>query len=182
MIKGKQIYLRAMEPEDMDCFWDMINDPEISHNVVGWSAPVSKRAQMQWYERVIGDRSNLRFTIVLKETAQPVGMITLTSIDWQSRCAESGIKLHSACPKGKGIATDAVMTLMGYAFEEMGLHRVESTRITYNKASEKLYNKCGWVVEGRKREAIYRDGRYHDLIVMSVLKADYLNAKERLGW
>lgn len=182
MIEGKQIYLRAMEPKDMDCFWDMINDPDISRNVVGWSVPVSKRQQMQWYEYVVGDRTNLRFTIVSKENDTPLGMITLTGVDWQSRSAEHGIKLQASCPKEKGIATDAVMTLMGYAFLEMGLHRIESTRISYNKASEKLYKKCGWIDEGVKREAVYRGGTYHDLIVMSVLKEDYLNAKERLGW
>lgn len=182
MIDGKMIYLRAMEPEDMECYRDMINDPDISKNVVGWSYPVSKREQMQWYERAVGDKHNLRFTIVLKENDLPVGMVNLVSIDWQNRSAKHGIKLHPACPKGKGIATDAVMTLMGYAFEEMGLHRVETTRIEYNEASRKLYEKCGWKVEGVKREAVYRGGKYHDLVVISALKEDYLKAKERLGW
>lgn len=182
MINGKQIYLRAMEPEDMDCFWDMINDPSVSHNVVGWSFPVSKHEQMQWYERAVGDKRNLRFTVVLKEADLPVGMVTLSSLDWQNRSATHGIKLHPDCPKGKGIATDAVMTLMQYAFEEVGLHRLDGSWIDFNEPSRKLYEKCGWSVEGVKKEAIYRDGKYHDLIIVGILKEDYLKAKERLGW
>lgn len=182
MINGKRIYLRAMEPEDMECFRDMINDPSVSHNVVGWSFPVSKREQMQWYERAVSDKKNLRFTIVLKENDQPVGMVTLSSLDWQNRSATHGIKLHPSCPKGEGIATDAVMTLMQYAFEEVGLHRLETTRIEYNEASKKLYEKCGWKIEGVKKEAIYRSGEFHDLFVVGILEEDYRKAKERLGW
>ena len=182
MIEGKQIYLRAMEMEDMECFRDMINDPRVSQNVVGWSFPVSKREQMQWYERAVGDKKNLRFTVVLKENDQPVGMVTLSSLDWQNRSATHGIKLHPDCPKGRGIATDAVMTLMQYAFDEAGLHRLDGSWIDFNEASQKLYLKCGWSIEGIKKEAIYRSGGFHDLYVVGILEEDYRNVKEQLGW
>lgn len=182
MIEGKQIFLRAMEPDDMECFRAMINDPAISHVVVGWSFPVSKYEQMKWYESAVHDKKNLRFTIVLKETGKAVGMVTLSALDWQNRSASHGIKLSSECPKGQGIATDAVMTLMKYAFEEMGLHRLNGGNIAYNKASEVLYLKCGWSIEGVKKEAIYRSGKYHDLLITGILEEDYYKAKERLGW
>jgi len=182
MIEGKNIYLRAMEPHDMDCYWEMLNNPSISSNVVGWSFPVSKHEQLQWYERTITDKKNMRFTVVLKESDKAVGMVTLSSIDWQNRSATHGIKLHPSCPKGKGIGTDAVMTLMKYAFEEVNLHRLDGSWIDYNTASINLYTKCGWVVEGVKKEAIFRDGEYHDLKITGITKDEYLVAKERLGW
>ena len=89
-IMGKQIYLRAMEPEDMEMCRDMINDEEVSRMVVGWSFPVSKKEQMDWYNRVVGDR-NKRFTICMKDTDQPVGIVTLTDIDLVNRSAFHGI-------------------------------------------------------------------------------------------
>lgn len=181
-IQGKKIYLRAMESEDMEYYWEMINDSNISANVVGWSFPVSKQEQDNWYEQAIKDKKNMRFTVVMKETNQVVGMVTLSGIDWHNRSATHGIKLLSGCPKGQGIATDAVMTLMTYAFDEVNLNRLDGSWLTYNIASKKLYEKCGWKEEGIKKQAIYRNGKYHDLVICGILKSDYYMAKERLGW
>lgn len=180
MIEGKKIYLRAMEYTDMECFKDMLNDPDISSNVVGWSFPVSDVEQNNWFEQAVKDQKNKRFTIVMKESNKAVGMVTLTNIDWHNRSATHGIKLHPSCPKRQGIATDAVMTLMQYAFEEVNLNRLNGSWITYNLASKKLYEKCGWYVEGIKKQAIYRNGEYHDLAISGILKSEYIAVKEKL--
>lgn len=180
-IKGKQIYLRAMEPEDMEMYREMINDSEVSRTVVGWSFPVSRKEQMDWYNRVVSD-VNKRFTICMLEDDKPVGMVTLTDIDLVNRSAFHGIKLHPACPKGKGVGTDAVMTLMEYAFNQLNLNRLDGEWFLYNKASKQLYEKCGWHEEGIKKQAVFRNGEYHDLAICGVLKEDYLAAKKRLQW
>ena len=180
-IEGKQIYLRAMEPEDMEMCRDMINDKEVSRMVVGWSFPVSKQEQMDWYNRVVAS-TNKRFTVCMKDNNEPVGIVTLTNIDLVNRSAFHGIKLHPSCPKGRGVGTDAVMTLMEYAFNQINLNRLDGEWLLYNTASKRLYEKCGWREEGIKKQAIYRDGEYHDLAIAGVLKEDYLKAKEQLGW
>lgn len=181
-IIGKKVYLRAMEPGDMECYWDMINDPDISSMVVGWSFPVSKQEQLEWYDHAVRDKGNKRFTIVMKNSCEAVGMVALTEIDWHNRSAELGIKLHPSCPKRLGIATDALMALMRYAFEEVNLNRLNTCQITYNTPSRKLYEKCGWHEEGVKRQAIYRNGEYHDLVLNGILKSEFYEAKKRLGW
>lgn len=171
-----------MEETDMQCYYDMINDPSICEKVVGWSFPVSFKEQSDWFERVIKDGLNKRFTIVLKENDQPVGMVTLTNIDWQNRSAFHGIKLHPSCPKGKGIGTDAVLTLMKYAFEEVNLNRLDGCWLEDNIASERLYLKCGWEIEGIKKSAIFRGGIYHDLKIVGITKeryVEYINDKKR---
>ena len=87
-IMGKQIYLRAMEPEDMEMCRDMINDEDISRMVVGWSFPISKKEQMDWYNRAVLD-VNKRFTICMKEDDKPVGISwrwTAVSSCTVSRC------------------------------------------------------------------------------------------------
>lgn len=180
-ISGNMVYLRAMEPEDMEMLQSMINDEAVSNMVVGWSFPVSKKEQNDWYNRVVAD-SNKRFIVCLKENDQAVGMVTLTSIDLVNRSAFHGIKLHPSCPKGKGIGTDAVMTLMEYAFNQLNLNRLDGEWLLYNTASKKLYEKCGWREEGIKRKAIYRNGIYNDLAICGILKEDFIEAKKRLGW
>lgn len=181
-INGKKIYLRPMELSDMDAYQTMINDETISQKVVGWSFPVSKEEQLSWYHKVIGDSKNKRFSVVLKQNDEVVGMVTLSSIDWHNRSATHGIKLLPSCPKGEGIGTDAVITLMKYAFEEVNLNRLDGSWIEYNIPSMKLYKKCGWSEEGIKKEAIYRNGKYHNLVIAGITKSEYLNIKETNNW
>lgn len=182
MIEGKNIYLRVMELEDMECYREMINDVAVSDKVVGWGFPVSKEAQIEWYKRAITDEKNKRFTVVEKESNSPVGMVTLSGIDWHNRSATHGIKLHPLCPKGKGIGTDAVMTLMRYAFEQVNLNRLDGSWMSDNVASENLYIKCGWKVEGIKEKAIYRNGTYHDLKISGILREEYYENREKMKW
>lgn len=179
---GEKVLLRAMEPEDMEMFRDMINDPEIERMVGGWSFPVSRTSQMKWYERVDGDRNNLRFTIQLQDSGQAVGMISLTGIDWKNREGVYGIKLCSKAPKRQGIARDAVWAMMQYAFEELQLHRLTGEVLSYNAASAALWEGCGSKREGLKRQAIFKGGTYHDVIYYGVLYEDFLDAVTRFGW
>lgn len=175
MIEGKVINLRPMEESDMQCLQDMLNDSAVSGKVVGWSFPVSMTEQKEWFQKAIHDANNKRFIVADKKTNAPLGMVTLSKIDWQNRSATHGIKLHPSCPKGQGIGTDAVMTLMKYAFEEVNLIRLDGSWMADNLASENLYLKCGWVIEGVKKQAVYRNGIYHDLKIVGITKEDYLS-------
>ena len=133
-----KIKLRALEPEDMEALRATVNDPEMEKMVVGWSFPVSKRQQMSWYERVIGNPTNHRFAVEYE--GKFVGISTLTDIDWKNRSAFHGIKLTQDAPKGKGIGFDAVVAVMKYAFEELQLNRLYGGILEYNIASKKLYD------------------------------------------
>lgn len=176
-IKGKRVTLRAIEKEDLELMRDMLNDPEIENLVVGWAFPVSKYQQEKWYENNISNMNNLRLIIEI-EGEGAVGLVTLTEIDWKNRKAVSGIKILKNHKRKKGIGTDSLMTIMRYSFDELQLHRLETTRFLDNIASEKLYNKCGWKEEGIKREAVYKKGRWRDLVFTSILKNDYLKLIE----
>lgn len=181
-INGKKIYLRPMELSDMKCYREMLNDESVSANVVGWSFPVSTEEQEGWFHRAVTDARNKRFSIVLKESDEVVGMLTLSSIDWHNRSATHGIKLHPSCPKGQGIGTDAVITLMKYAFDEVNLNRLDGSWLEYNTASKRLYEKCGWYEEGTKKEAVYRNGKYHNLKITGITKREYLELKNKNNW
>lgn len=171
-IKGKIVTLRAIEREDMELLRGMLNDPELEGKVVGWSFPVSKVAQEKWYERTLNDNRNLRF-IITTENDGAIGLATLTNIDWKNRTATHGIKLFKKEVRSKGIGTDTVMSIMRYAFDELQLHKLEGSWLPYNIPSKNMYMKLGWTVEGIKRECIFKNGKYHDLEIVGILKDDY---------
>lgn len=180
-IIGNKVYLRALEKEDMEAFRVNANNPDIEYAVGGWSFPISTTQQYKWYEHVSGDNSNLRLTIADKVTDEILGMINLVNIDWKSGCAFTGIRLFDNCPKKKGYGKDAVFAIMEYAFNELRLHRLEGSIIETNIASQKLYEKCGWVVEGVKREAVFKNGKYYNELQVAILKEEYERVKDEQG-
>lgn len=171
-IYGKKVVLRAMEKTDCEMVRGMFNDPEIEDLVVGWAFPVSQFAQEKWLEAHYGDQINFRFVIETEEDGA-VGIATLTDIDWKNRRATHGIKLANRERRTKGIGTDTVMAIMRYAFDELGLHRLDGSWFDTNAASKGLYKKCGWVEEGIKREYIYKKGEFRDLTVVGILASEY---------
>lgn len=171
-IYGKKVVLRAMEKTDGEMIREMFNDPEMENLVVGWAFPVSQYAQEKWLDSNYNDNRNFRFVIETKEDG-PVGIATLTDLDWKNRRATHGIKLSSKERRTKGIGTDTVMAIMKYAFDELGLHRLDGAWFDNNEASKRLYKKCGWVEEGIRREYIYKNGAFRDLTVVGILASDY---------
>lgn len=177
-IKGKIVTLRAMEKQDSDMIRGMFNDPEMENLVIGWAFPVSSYAQDKWFEAHYADNTNFRFVIETDDDGA-VGIETLTQIDWKNRMATHGIKLYSENVRGKGIGTDSVMAIMRYAFDELGLNRLNSSWLPENVASKSTYTKCGWKEEGIRRKCIYKKGSYRDLIITGILESEYRELIEK---
>ena len=73
----------------------------------------------------------------------------------------------------KGYGTDTVRALLRFAFEQMNLNRVELGTFDFNERAQACYRKCGFVEEGRRREDRFIDGRYHDLVIMGILRREW---------
>jgi RimJ/RimL family protein N-acetyltransferase len=78
--------------------------------------------------------------------------------------------------QGRGLGTEATRLLLGYAFEHLPLHRIELEVYAFNPRARRAYEKAGFVVEGRRRDALLYDGERVDAIVMSVLRPEWLTA------
>lgn len=174
IIKGKIVTLRAMELEDLEMLRQTLNDPEIEKMVAGYSYPVSRVMQLDWFQQNPNDKNNLRL-IIETDTDGAMGLVNLVNIDWKNRSAVHGIKIANQNFRSKGIGTDAVMAMMKYAFEELQLHRLESSIIEYNEPSQKLYiEKCGWTVEGIKRKSSFKQNEYHNELMIGILRDEYI--------
>ncbi len=171
-IYGKNVVLRAIEMEDCALIKDMFNDPEIESLVGGWAFPVSSYAEERWLEAHYNDRDAYRFVIDTEEDGT-VGILTLTEIDWKNRRAAVGTKLALKENRSKGYGTDALMAIMRYAFDELGFHRLDISRLATNQASAHVFAKCGIVEEGVKRDYVYKGGKYIDLVEAGILADEY---------
>ena len=170
---GRKVILRSVEEEDLEMLRELTNSPDFEKMIVGWSFPISKKDQAEWFANCRNNDSRLRFTIVTEQDGA-VGMIGLRDIDWKNGSASGlGIRIAKKELRSHGLATDAQMTLMRYAFDELRLNRINASVLNYNTASLRMCEKVGYKVEGIKRKAIYKDGQFHDLVILGCLKSDY---------
>lgn len=170
---GKIIILRAIEEKDLDLLQKWSNDPEIQYWLGGWHTPSSLIIMKEWHNRITRDNNNIRFAIEHKELGL-IGTANLVDINWKDRNAFHGMLLGDKDIRGKGIGVDVVMSIMKYAFEELGLQRLDGSMIEYNIGSLKLYiEKCGWKKEGIKKKWYYRKKQYWDKIIVGITRDDY---------
>jgi RimJ/RimL family protein N-acetyltransferase len=172
-IQGNKVLLRAIELEDLALLNKWANDPEIQYMLGGWHFPTNLNDQEKWFNSLSVNSLNQRFAIETPDTGL-IGTANLVDIDWKNRNAFHGMLLGDKEIRGKGYGLDTVMTIMKYAFEELGLNRLDSSMIDYNETSLKMYiDKCGWQEEGRQRNWYFRKNRYWDRVMVGITKENY---------
>lgn len=164
-IRGQNIELRAIEFKDNEMLLKMINDEETEYMVGGWSFPISQKNQEEWTKDIENNTSLLRCAIDFQGNA--VGVIMLTNIDYKNGNAEVHIKMSIDNGRGKGFATDALMTIVRYSFEELRLKCIYARISQHNEASRRLFKKCGFKEEGVLNCRLYKRGEYINVISCS---------------
>jgi len=167
MIEGKKIRIRAIEKTDIDEIMKWINDPEVMKNLL-MRYPVSRYQEEKWIEKAL-DSDNPRNKTFAIETKEGIylGGIGLHAIDWENRNAEAGIVIGNKEYWNKGYGTDAMITLLDFAFNQMNFHRVYLRVFGYNLRGVKSYEKCGFKKEGVLRKDRYQNAEYHDFALVS---------------
>lgn len=178
--ESAQLHLRRVESSDVDFLVRLANDPVVRANVVGWGFPQSHDEQAAGFAERHGDTRSLRF-IIEDSHGVPLGVIGLWDIDWHDRTADVGFKLGGGGPvRARGFGTAALQLLMEFAFNDMGLHKLTASFLADNSASEAVFvRKCGWTVEGRREQQVWREGRHRDLVLVGILREAYLAGRAR---
>ncbi|MBS1158798.1 MAG: wfbC [Proteobacteria bacterium] len=181
-IFGKKIVLRAIEEDDLPLLHKWSNDPSIQSMLGGWHFPVGMQDQRKWFSSLSFSSDNQRFAIQAPDLGL-IGTANLVSIDWQNRTAFHGMLIGDKDLRGTGYALDTLMTLMRYAFEEVGLNRLDGDMIEYNIPSLKFYlEKGGWCREGVKEGWYYRKGRRWDKVIVGITASDYFEHAKKTGY
>ena len=173
-LEAEPVYLRTLNETDLtDRYLQWLNDEEVtrfnSHGVF----PNTMEKMKQFYESINPQRQVV-LAIVERSTSLHVGNVSLQSINWINRNAEFAILLGDKNCWGKGIGTSAAKLIVNYGFERLNLHRIYCGTIAGNTGMEKLAKKLKMKEEGRRREAVYKNGSYHDIIEYGVLRNEYI--------
>lgn len=172
LFAGKLVRLAPIDADVQATFARWTNDAEYSRLLNMW--PVRPVHPGYWPAQDSADAWRL-FEFALRTLADDtlIGMVEL-EVDWSNQTAWLGIGIGDAAYRGKGYGTDAMHLALNYAFYELNLYRVSLSVFSYNPRAIRVYEKVGFKHEGRMRSVLFRDGQRHDMLVMGVLRPEWL--------
>ena len=183
MIIGERVRLRAVEREDLPRFVAWLNDPEVRCNLLLYQ-PLSLAQEEEWFKGILErdvDEQPLVIEIKNSKTWLPVGDIGLFDLNLHDRSAEVGILVGEKKFWGKGYGTEAMHLMLKHGFEDLNLNRIYLRVYETNPRGIRSYEKAGFVLEGRMRQARFQEGKYIDMLLMSVLRAEWNEKKKGKG-
>lgn len=176
-LEGKRLYLRPLELSDLNEVQLYINDPDVRRYLYN-IYPLSKIDEEEWIKKAMTNSPDgVTLAVVLKKDNKFLGCMGLHKIDYVGGTAMTGSMLGAKEEWNKGYAQEAKMLLLEYAFMTLNLRKVCSAAFAKNKGSIKHNLKCGYKIEGIRKKQFYRDGKYHDDVLLAIFKSDWLKLK-----
>lgn len=170
--EGERIYFRPIELSDEPMLRRWINDPA-NWSTLGRFLPMNELREREWIEKLYKDERDFVVAVVVKEGDRLIGATGFHAIHPVNRSAVFGITIGDREFQSKGYGTEAARLTVKYGFEELNLNRIELGVFADHERAVKCYQRAGFVIEGRARQAWFRNGRYHDDLKMAILREEY---------
>jgi RimJ/RimL family protein N-acetyltransferase len=169
------VKLAPLRSEHAAHFYPWLRNPEVIEYSLSIFQRLKTTAQIdQWFADTLQQPNTLNLGIWLAETNTLIGYAGLTSISATNQSAEYFIFIGEQAAWGKGVGTMVTRQIVDLGFANHHLNRIMLTVSETNTGGVKAYTKAGFVEEGRLRQAACRQGVFHDKIVMSILKEEWL--------
>lgn len=170
MIAGEHVILRAFERDDAERCYRWMNDPNIVRTLKS-RYPIAFQNEMEWLDRAMhASASERHFAIERKDDRTHIGNASIHEIEWVSRVAAFGLFIGEPSAWNRGFGSDAIRTLVRFAFDEMNLRKLRINVFDYNDRAKHVLETQGFVQEGRLRDEFFRDGAYHDIVILSTFR------------
>ena len=172
MIPGRLVELRPVRAADLVLLRQWEHDPQIARWLGTTAAAIDAQESVeQEFDRLLRT-ARIKLLAIQTKDSVVVGFLRLHEVDLLARKAI--VRLFIAPEmQGRGYGGDALRTLAGFCFEELGLHRLGLVVRAENVRAIALYQRLGFVIEGREREAVWGEGRWDDFVHMGVLAAEW---------
>lgn len=174
MLHGLKTSVRPVEEDDIDEIYQWYNDQEVNLWSTGAWPLNTLLNKEQISIKFLDDSSDGYRYSILDENNHLIGTIGFKELNIPSRSATLFVVIGNKSFWGKGYGTDALIVFARYLFTQWNLHRISLDTWDGNLRAIKAYEKVGFKIEGRLREARYVLGSYHDAILMGLLKSEFL--------
>jgi diamine N-acetyltransferase len=174
-LKGDNIYIRALEPNDLEFVYGLENDQSI-WEVSNTHTPYSRFLVKQYLENAhqdIYEAKQLRLAICQDQDFPALGLIDLFDFDPKNNRAGVGIVIQDNENRKLNIGSEALELLIEYAFYNLNLHQLYANIGTENEASKALFAKFGFEMIGVKKDWTFVNGIYKDEAVFQLIKTKF---------
>lgn len=186
MLIGEKTYLTCVQASSLEKLREWRNNPKIKQFMREYRE-INEEMQKKWFETSAhNDKFQLHFEIWTKEPplhtqekSKLIGHCSLTKINWTYRSAEFGVLIGDEDSHGQGLGSDALNTLIGHGFLQLNLHKVIGEVFSYNERALSAFYALGFSKECILRSAKFFDGKYHDVILISILEDEWKKLQEK---
>ena len=171
LIQGKRIRLRTAVKDDMKMKVRWYNDPQVNKTLI-----LPERLELdrtyRWFEQAEKDSSR-RDWVIETLRGKPIGFVGIKQINTNNRSGLLYIVIGDKRYWGKGLGFESELLAVHYAFQKLGLHKVRGSALEINAASLALMKKVGFKQEGTLRDEYFKDGRFFDVHIFSILRSEF---------
>lgn len=174
-LRGDRVDLRVLDKATgLEACWRWINDPRVRKFLTPFF-PVSREEEEEFFTKPQPDSATLAI-VARDQKDRFIGTIGFSKIHRFHRTAITGTMIGEVDCWGKGYGTEAKMLLLRYGFDTLNLRKVNSEAIAFNQRSINYSLACGYRIEGRLKQEVFRDGRYWDLVRLAVFRPQFERA------
>jgi RimJ/RimL family protein N-acetyltransferase len=180
-IAGHLVALRRPIQSDLPSVIRWYRDPEVARLTRYQERQMNQAEIQRFFEVRMLAPDALAYSIVELASARLIGFTTFSALDGDNGSVMFHITIGEREAWGRGLGTEATQLMLQHAFERLGLHRVGLAVFSYNTRAIRAYEKAGFRVEGRLREAIQRQGEFFDEVQMGILAGEWFAAQYGTG-
>ena len=171
----EKVYLREIEHADLPRINQWRNDPQLVELLCANFFFVGPSIDERWFDGYLANRDKaVRLSIVDATTQIHIGNVNLTGIQSVNRSAEFSIFIGDKAFWSAGYGASATRQMLAHGFNDLNLHRIYLTLLQENVRALRLYERMGFRDEGCQRDAVFKNGCYHNILGMGMLASDWL--------
>jgi len=171
---GKNILLSPLTEADIsDDYISWFNDREVCRDNSHAVFPNTYKKTAAYLKSIENSKTDFVFSIRWKKNKLHIGNVSLQNINWVNRSAEIAIIIGNKNYWNKGVGSEAYQLILDYGFGTLNLNRIASGQTITNKGMIKVCKKNGMKREGLLRQVIYKEGKYLDAVIFTILKKEF---------
>ncbi|MDB5097429.1 MAG: acetyltransferase [Cyanobacteria bacterium RYN_339] len=172
MLRGPRVSLRPVERSQIPKLQTWFSQYELMR-VLNPAAIrlVNLEAEEAWFDAMMKDTNQYLFAI--HAGGELVGTTSLMQVNGKNRTATLGISIADPAARGHGYGSETLDLLLEFGFLELNLNRIQLYVMEFNPDARRLYERVGFKLDGTLRQSVFREGKYWDEHVLSMLRAEY---------
>lgn len=171
VLSGELVRLEPLSLAVLKDYLPALSDGQVTR-LTGSHATFELAAITKWLETRGQQHHRADWAVLRAADGAFLGEAVLNEFEPENACANYRIWLAGPAVFGRGYGTEVTRLVLDYALDTVGLHRISLGVYDFNPRAQRVYEKCGFIAEGRRRDALCWDGEWHDEIVMAVLATD----------